>query len=56
MEELTLEELKQFSDLFEEDALELLKPHVVADRRITYGGTAKERIKEQIENALKEDF
>ncbi len=56
MEELTLEELKQFSDLFEKDALELLKPHVVADRRITYGGTAKERIKEQIENALKEDF
>ena len=56
MEELTLEELKQFSDLFGEDALELLKPSVVADRRITYGGTSKEQILLQLENAKGEDF
>jgi len=55
MEELTLEELKRFSEAFEEDALELLKPSVVADRRITYGGTAKERILEQIENGKQEE-
>ncbi len=41
MEELTLEELKNFSEHFDRDALELLKPSVVADRRITYGGTSK---------------
>jgi argininosuccinate lyase len=55
MEELTLEELKQFSEHFEEDALELLKPAVVADRRKTYGGTAKEQILLQIENAKREE-
>ena len=56
MEELTLEELKKFSDLFGEDALELLKPSVVADRRKTYGGTAKESILKQLENAKREDL
>jgi argininosuccinate lyase len=56
MEELSLEELKQFSKHFEEDALELLKPSVVADRRKTYGGTAKEQILLQLENAKKEDL
>jgi len=56
MEDLSLEELKEFSSLFGEDALLLLKPSVVADRRATYGGTAKKEIKRQIGNALKEDF
>ncbi len=56
MEELTLKELKEFSPLFEEDALSLLKPSVVADRRATYGGTAKKEIERQMGNALKEDF
>ncbi len=56
MEELTLEELKKFSDLFGENALELLKPSVVADRRKTYGGTAKESILKQLENAKGEDL
>jgi argininosuccinate lyase len=56
MEELSLEELKQFFEHFEEDALELLKPSVVADRRKTYGGTAKEQIFLQLENAKREDL
>jgi len=56
MEELSLEELKQFSDQFEEDALKLLNPSVVADRRITYGGTAKESILQRLEVAKLEDF
>ena len=56
MEELTLEELKQFSQHFGEDALKLLKPSVVADRRNTYGGTSKNRINQQLENARNEDL
>ena len=56
MEQLSLDELKEFSPLFEEDALSLLKPSVVADRRATYGGTAEKEIKRQIGNASKEDF
>ena len=56
MEELTLEELKQFSEHFGEDALKLLKPSVVADRRNTYGGTSKNRINQQLENARNEDL
>ncbi len=55
MEELTLGELKEFSEHFEEDALKLLDPKKVADRRKTYGGTARERILEQIENAKREE-
>jgi argininosuccinate lyase len=56
MEELTLGELKEFSPLFGEDALMLLKPSVVADRRAVYGGTAKKEVERQIKNALKEDL
>ncbi len=49
LESITLEELKQFDPLFEEDALKLLSPFVVADRRKSFGGTAKEQILSQIE-------
>jgi len=56
MEELTLGELRQFSEHFGEDALKLLKPSVVADRRNTYGGTSKNRINQQLENARNEDL
>ena len=56
MEELSLEELKKFSDRFEEDALNLLKADVVADRRISYGGTSRKSVKRQIENGKEEEF
>jgi argininosuccinate lyase len=49
LESITLEELKKFSDLFEEDALSILNPYYVADARKTFGGTAKERVLEQIQ-------
>ncbi|HIE59579.1 MAG TPA: argininosuccinate lyase [Persephonella sp.] len=49
LESITLEELKKFSPLFEKDALQILNPYFVADARKTYGGTAKERILEQIQ-------
>ena len=48
LESITLEELKKFSPLFDEDALNILNPYYVADARKSYGGTAKERILEQI--------
>ncbi len=48
LESITLEELKRFSPLFEEDALKILNPYYVADARKSFGGTAKERILEQI--------
>ena len=48
LESITLEELKQFSDLFDKDSLKILNPYYVADARKSYGGTAKERILEQI--------
>lgn len=48
LESITLQELKQFSSLFEEDALKLLSPYTVADRRKSFGGTAKDQIEKQI--------
>ncbi|SHK21896.1 argininosuccinate lyase [Thermocrinis minervae] len=54
-EELTLEELKSFSSLYEEDALKLLDPRVSADRRNTYGGTSKEQVQKQVEIAIREE-
>ncbi len=54
-EELTLEELKQFSNLYEEDVLDLLSAEKVADRRKTFGGTAKEELLKRIEVAKREE-
>ncbi len=48
LESITLDELKKFSDLFDEDALNILNPYYVADARKSYGGTAEERVLEQI--------
>jgi argininosuccinate lyase len=50
-----LEELKALSELFEEDALRLLKPEKVADRRKGYGGTAKEQVLLQLQVAKREE-
>ncbi|ADC88669.1 argininosuccinate lyase [Thermocrinis albus DSM 14484] len=55
LQDVTLEDLRTFSPLFQEDVLKLLDPLVVADRRQTYGGTSKERVKEQIELAKREE-
>jgi len=55
MEDLTLEELRRFSPAFDEDALKLLNPETVADRRISYGATGKKPLGEQIENAKEEE-
>ncbi|MDM7273816.1 argininosuccinate lyase [Sulfurihydrogenibium azorense] len=49
LESITLQELKNFSSCFEEDVLNLLSPYTVADRRKSFGGTAKEQVLNQIE-------
>ncbi len=54
-EELTLEELRSFSELYQEDALMLLSPEKVADRRKTYGGTAREELLKRLEVAKREE-
>ncbi|MCS7262589.1 MAG: argininosuccinate lyase [Aquificaceae bacterium] len=54
-EELSLEELRRFSELFEEDALRLLDPQVSADRKGTYGGTAKEEVLRRLQVAKREE-
>ena len=55
VEEITLEELKEFSPLFEEDVFEILSPDRVADRRNTYGGTSKTQILKMLEVAKREE-
>ncbi len=54
-EELSLEELKSFSELYEEDALRLLKPEASADRRKVFGGTAREEVLRRLEVAKREE-
>ncbi|SES24547.1 argininosuccinate lyase [Salipaludibacillus aurantiacus] len=46
--DLTLDEFKQFSGLFEEDIYEVLAPEQVVANRKSYGGTSQEQVKEQI--------
>lgn len=48
-ESLTIQELVSFSPLFGEDVLDLLRPEVVADRRNSFGGTAKVQVLSQID-------
>ncbi len=55
VEEITLDELKKFSLLFEEDVFEILSPDRVADRRNTYGGTSKSQILKMLEVAKREE-
>ena len=55
LEDMTLEEFKEFSPLFEEDVLRILTPEKVADRRITYGGTSETEILRIIEVARSEE-
>ncbi|HHV06820.1 MAG TPA: argininosuccinate lyase [Firmicutes bacterium] len=49
LEDLTLEDLQQASPLFESDALKVLTPEAVVAARISYGGTAPEQVKLQLE-------
>ncbi|HBI03626.1 MAG TPA: argininosuccinate lyase, partial [Paenibacillaceae bacterium] len=46
--DLSLEEYKQFSELFEEDIYVALDPQQVVNARDCFGGTASNRVAEQI--------
>ncbi|MGB7999076.1 MAG: argininosuccinate lyase, partial [Anaerobacillus sp.] len=49
--DLTLDEYKDFTPLFEEDVFDILKPANVMNARKSYGGTSPEQIAIQIELA-----
>ncbi len=49
--DLTLEEYKQFSEIFEEDIFEILKPENVVNARNSYGGTGFEQVRAQLKLA-----
>ncbi len=55
LEDMSLEEFKAFSELFDEGVLELLKPEKIADRRKTFGGTSKDEVLRIIETAKREE-
>ncbi|GIV15877.1 MAG: argininosuccinate lyase [Armatimonadota bacterium] len=48
LEDLRLEQLRQFSELFEADVLQALQPEAVMGARRSRGGTAPEAVREQI--------
>ncbi|MYL54481.1 argininosuccinate lyase [Pontibacillus yanchengensis] len=47
--DLTMDEYKQFSPLFEDDIYELLQPQSVMNARNSYGGTSEQQVQNQIE-------
>nr|WP_301553595.1 argininosuccinate lyase [Desulfuribacillus alkaliarsenatis] len=49
--DLTMEEYKQFSDLFEDDVYEVINPINVVNARNVHGGTAKPQVLAAIEKA-----
>lgn len=48
LEELTLGELQQFSEIFMDDIYAAISPENCVNTRASYGGTAPERVVEQI--------
>lgn len=48
IEELSLEEFKQFSDVFESDVLELITVEACVEGRDSYGGTSSNQVRRQI--------
>ncbi len=51
MLDLTLEEFKEFSSLIDDDIYKVLSPKAVVNARDVAGGTARNRVEEQIEKA-----
>ena len=49
LSEVTLDKLKEYSPLFEEDIYQAIDLKVCVDKRESYGGTAKEKVEEQID-------
>jgi argininosuccinate lyase len=51
LQDLTLEEMKEESELIEEDVYAVLKPEAAVARRLSQGGTGFDQVKKQIEKA-----
>jgi argininosuccinate lyase len=51
LQDLTVDELRSYSDLFSEDVSSALDVETVVSRRTTYGGTGHEAVHEQISEA-----
>jgi argininosuccinate lyase len=51
LDELSLDELKSFSSLIEDDIYSALTPEVMIERRRSHGGTARENVLDQIRKA-----
>jgi argininosuccinate lyase len=49
--QLTLEEYKQFSELFEGDIFEVLQPETVVNARNVFGGTARNQVERALASA-----
>ena len=54
LHELSLEELKRFSDLIEADVFDNLTTQAMIDRRSSHGGTATDNVRRAVEAARKE--
>ncbi len=48
LKDLTIDEFKEANNLIEDDIYDVLSPKTVVDRRVSYGGTATEAVKQQI--------
>jgi argininosuccinate lyase len=51
LHELTMDEMKSFSSLIGEDIFMVLTPETMIDRRTSYGGTARENVRDAIQSA-----
>jgi len=51
LKDMALAEFKAASDVIEEDIYEILSPEVTVNRRISYGSTGTEAVKQQLEVA-----
>ncbi|MCG8563741.1 MAG: argininosuccinate lyase [Desulfobacterales bacterium] len=54
LDDLTLDEFKQFSDLIEEDIYQFISLEEMVARRITHGGTGFDKVKAAVETAQKD--
>jgi len=55
LEELSIDEFRKFSSVFDKDIFDILSPEKVADRKISFGGTSKENLLRYIETAKREE-
>lgn len=51
LKDLSIEEFQKANSLIEEDIYDVLSPKTVVDRRLSYGGTSTESVKQQIKYA-----